>query len=207
MLSEVSCVVKNLPSAKNSRQHHCHICSKICLLESGLLKHVKSKHPDNLLSNEESSKLKYSLDLFLLKSFIEKKYCKVSRMYAILRMLRGNSKTFKFYQLMILYQPTVWCCQLSHPSMEILKNSTHSSIRPLVLQKIFTKISVVTVVFSLVLKLQNHQKIFQKWTYPFGYVFGTICFSTKKYWFALPAMLVISDGQKMCWWECCPFRT
>ena len=157
-----------------------------------------------------------------------KKYCKVSRMYAILRMLWGNSKTFKFYQLMILYQPTVWFCQLSHTSMEILKNSTHSSIRPLVLQKIFTKISVVTVVFSLVLKLQNHliaqitgsvfmrmcyhmilrkQKIFQKWTYPFGYVFGTICFSTKKYWFALPAMLVISDGQKMCWWECCPSRT
>ena len=68
----VNSVVKNLPSAKNSGQHHCHICSKICLLESGLLRYVKSKHPENLLSNEKSSKSKYSLDIFLLKSFIEK---------------------------------------------------------------------------------------------------------------------------------------
>ena len=61
MLSEV---IKNLPSAKNSGQQHCHMCSKICLSESGFLRHLKSKHAENLLSNEESSKLKYSLDLF-----------------------------------------------------------------------------------------------------------------------------------------------
>ena len=66
MLLEVNSVVKNLPSAKNSGQHHCHVCSKSCLSESGLLRHVKSKHP------EKYNKLKYSLDLFLLKSFIEK---------------------------------------------------------------------------------------------------------------------------------------
>ena len=36
MLSEVNSVVENLPSAKNSGQHHCHICSKVCLTESGL---------------------------------------------------------------------------------------------------------------------------------------------------------------------------
>ena len=36
MLSEVNSVVENLPSAKNSGQNHCHICSKVCLTESGL---------------------------------------------------------------------------------------------------------------------------------------------------------------------------
>ena len=41
ILSEVNSVVENLPSAKNSGQHHCHICSKIYLSESGLLRHVK----------------------------------------------------------------------------------------------------------------------------------------------------------------------
>ena len=57
MLSEVNSVVKNLPSAKNSGQHHCHICSKIYLSKSGLLRHVKSKHPEKLSYYEESSKL------------------------------------------------------------------------------------------------------------------------------------------------------
>ena len=52
MLSEVNPVVENLPSAKNSRPHHCHVCSKMCLSESGLLRHVKSKHPENLSFNE-----------------------------------------------------------------------------------------------------------------------------------------------------------
>ena len=33
MLSEVNSVVKNLPSVKKSGQHHCYICSKICLSE------------------------------------------------------------------------------------------------------------------------------------------------------------------------------
>ena len=46
-LSEVNSVVENLPSEKKSGQHHCHICSKICLSELGLLRHVKSKHPEN----------------------------------------------------------------------------------------------------------------------------------------------------------------
>ena len=38
--------------------------------------------------------------------------------------------------------------------MDILKNFTYSSVRSLVLQKISTKISVVTVVSSIVFKLQ-----------------------------------------------------
>ena len=64
MLSEVNSVVENLPSAKNSRQNHCLICCKVCLSESGVLKHLKSKHPEKLPSNEVSSKLKYNLDIF-----------------------------------------------------------------------------------------------------------------------------------------------
>ena len=79
MLLEVNSVVENLPSASNSGQHHCHIYSNICLSESGLLRHLKSKHPDNLSSNEESSKLKYNLDIFLLKQFIEKIAAKLTK--------------------------------------------------------------------------------------------------------------------------------
>ena len=41
MLSEVNSVLKNLPSAKKSGQHHGHICSKICLSELGLPRQVK----------------------------------------------------------------------------------------------------------------------------------------------------------------------
>ena len=78
MLSDVNSVVENLPSTKNSGQHHYHICLKIFLSESGLLRLVISKHPDNLSSNEESRKLKYSLDIFLLKSFIEKSVAKLA---------------------------------------------------------------------------------------------------------------------------------
>ena len=74
MLSEVNCVVENLPSAKNSGQHHCHICFKVCLSVSGLLKLVKSKHSENLSSNEESSKL-----IFPLNSFIEKSAGKLAK--------------------------------------------------------------------------------------------------------------------------------
>ena len=70
LLPEVNSVVENLLSAKNSGQHQCHICSKICLSESDLLKNLKSKHLENLSSNNKSSKLKYSLDIFFLKSLV-----------------------------------------------------------------------------------------------------------------------------------------
>ena len=76
MLSDVNSVVENLPSAKMSGQHHCQICFKIFHSESGLMRLVKSNHPDNLSSNEECSKLK--LDVFLLKSFIEKSAAKLA---------------------------------------------------------------------------------------------------------------------------------
>ena len=72
MLSEVNSVVENLLSAKKSGYYHCHICSKICLSKSGLLRYVKSKHPENLLRNEKSGILKSSIGIFLLNSFIEK---------------------------------------------------------------------------------------------------------------------------------------
>ena len=51
---------------------------KIFLSESGLLRPVKSKYPDNLSSNEESSESKHSLDICLLKSFIEKRAAKLT---------------------------------------------------------------------------------------------------------------------------------
>ena len=86
---------ENLPSAKNSGQHHCHICCKICLSESGLLRHVKSKHPENLSSNEESSKLKYSLDVFLLKSLIEKSAAKLAEDACYSENVIGKFKNFK----------------------------------------------------------------------------------------------------------------
>ena len=83
MLSEVNSNVENLPPAKKSGQYHWTISldnitgqyhwtislsclPKICLSESGLLRHVKSKHSENLSPNEEPSKLKYSLDISLL---------------------------------------------------------------------------------------------------------------------------------------------
>ena len=52
MLSEINPVVENLPSGRNSRQLHCHVYSKMCLSESGLLRNVESKHPENLSFNE-----------------------------------------------------------------------------------------------------------------------------------------------------------
>ena len=93
MLSEVNSVVENLPSAKNSG--HCHICSKICRSESGLLRHAKPKLPENLSSNEESSKLKYSVDIFLLKSFIEKSAAKLVEDARYPEDVLGEFKNFK----------------------------------------------------------------------------------------------------------------
>ena len=95
MLSEVNSTVQNLPSAKNSGQHHCRDWSKICLSESGLLTHVKSKHPDNLSSNEESSKLKYSIDLFLLKTFNEDSAAKLAEDACYSEDVMGKFKNFK----------------------------------------------------------------------------------------------------------------
>ena len=74
MSSKVNSVVKNLPWAKKSG-YLCHICLKIFLSERAFLRHVKSKPPEDLPSrtrNGESSILKYSLDVFLLNSFIKK---------------------------------------------------------------------------------------------------------------------------------------
>ena len=78
MSSEVNSVVENLPSSKKSGKHHCHIYSKICLSESGLSRHVKSKHPENLSPNEKSSILKHSLDMSQLKPFIKKSAAKLA---------------------------------------------------------------------------------------------------------------------------------
>ena len=51
----------------------CHICFKMCISESGLLRHVKSRDSEYLPPNEKFSILKFSFDIFLLKSsFIEK---------------------------------------------------------------------------------------------------------------------------------------
>ena len=69
---------------------------------------------------------------------------------AILRMLWGNSKTLKLHQLTIFYQSTIWCCQIWSCSEKFYPQF----YKVLYLQKIFTKISVVILVFSLVLKLQ-----------------------------------------------------
>ena len=66
MLFKINSVVKNLPSAKTSGQNHCYICSKIYLAESGLSRHVKLKHSENLPPNERSKKTKNNLDIFLL---------------------------------------------------------------------------------------------------------------------------------------------
>ena len=68
----------------------------------------------------------------------------------ILRMLWGNSKTLKLHQLTIFYQSTIWNCQISSCSEKFYPQF----YKVLYLQKIFTKISVVIVVFSLVLKLK-----------------------------------------------------
>lgn len=73
MLLELNSVIRNLPSAKKSGHHHCYSCSKICLSESGLSRHVKQKYLKYLTPNEKSKKIKYKLDIFLLKAFIEKK--------------------------------------------------------------------------------------------------------------------------------------
>ena len=107
MLSDLYSVLENLPSAKNSGQHHCHICSKVCLSESGLPRHLKSKHPENLPPNEESSKLKYSLDIFLPKSFVENSAAKLAEDACYPEHVMGEFKTLKFHQLMIFCQPAI----------------------------------------------------------------------------------------------------
>ena len=107
MLSDLYSIVENLPSAKNSGQHHCHICFKVCQSESGLPRHLKSKHPENLSTNEESSKLKYSLDIFLPKSFVENSAAKLAEDACYPEHVMGEFKTLKFHQLMIFCQPAI----------------------------------------------------------------------------------------------------
>ena len=60
-----------------------------------MLRHVKSKHPDNLSSNEKSSKLKCSLDIFLQKSFIEKSAAKLAEDACYPEDVMGEFKKFK----------------------------------------------------------------------------------------------------------------
>ena len=48
MLFAVNPIFENLPSSKKSGQHQGHICSKICLSESGFSRHLKSRHLENL---------------------------------------------------------------------------------------------------------------------------------------------------------------
>ena len=95
MLSEVNSVVENLPSAKNSGQYHCHIYYKVCLSESGLSRYLKSRHPENLLFNEECSKLKYNLDIFLLKSFVDKSPAKLGGDACCPEDVMGEFKNFE----------------------------------------------------------------------------------------------------------------
>ena len=94
MLSEVNTVAENLPSAKNSGRYHCHICSEDSLSESGLSRHLKSKHPEDLSSNDESSKLKYNLDIFLQKPFVEKSVAKLTEDACYPEDVMGEFKNF-----------------------------------------------------------------------------------------------------------------
>ena len=95
MLSEINSVVENLPLAKNSGQRHSHVCSSVCLWESVLLRHLKSKHPENLLSNEESNKIKYNWDIFLLRSFVEKSAAKLAEDLCDPENIIGEFKNFE----------------------------------------------------------------------------------------------------------------
>ena len=70
------------------------ICSEDCLSESGLSRHLKSKHPENLSSNDESSKLKYNLDIFLQKPFVEKSVAKLTEDACYPEDVMGEFKNF-----------------------------------------------------------------------------------------------------------------
>ena len=89
MLSEVNSVVKSLPSAKNSGQHHCHICSKVYLSESGFAYQNQER------SNEESRKLKCNLDMFFLKSFVVKSAAKLAEDVCYPEDVMGEFKNFE----------------------------------------------------------------------------------------------------------------
>ena len=95
MLSEINSVVENLPLAKNSGQRQSHVCSNVCLWESVLSRHLKSKYPENLLSNEESNKLKYNWDIFLLRSFVEKSAAKLAEDACYPENVIGEFKNFE----------------------------------------------------------------------------------------------------------------
>ena len=89
MLSEVNSVVKSLPSAKNSGQYHCHICSKVYLSESGFAYQNQER------SNEESRKLKCNLDMFFLKSFVVKSAAKLAEDVCYPEDVMGEFKNFE----------------------------------------------------------------------------------------------------------------
>ena len=58
------------------------------------MRHVKSKYPDNFSSNEESSKLKYSLDILPLKLFIEKSAANLAEDVCYPEDVMGELKNF-----------------------------------------------------------------------------------------------------------------
>ena len=60
MLLDVNSFVENLPFGKKSGQHQRHICSKNCLSESGLSRHVKLKRQENFPLNKKSRILRHS---------------------------------------------------------------------------------------------------------------------------------------------------
>ena len=60
------------------------------------MRYVKSKYPDNFSSNEESSKLniRYSLDILLLKLFIEKSTANLAEDVCYPEDVMGELKNF-----------------------------------------------------------------------------------------------------------------
>ena len=75
---EMNSVVEKVPS-KKSEQHHCQLCSKICVSKAGLSRHMKSKHQEALPAEQENSSQIHPLDISTLQKFIEKSADKLSK--------------------------------------------------------------------------------------------------------------------------------
>lgn len=75
---EMNSVVEKVPS-KQSEQHHCQLCPKICMSKAGLSRHMKSKHQEALPAEQENSSNIHSLDMSTLQNFIVKSADKLSK--------------------------------------------------------------------------------------------------------------------------------